>query len=156
MRISSGCSRRASARSLFRYFHGRSSLSTWLRAVLAQRHVDFIRSTRRLEPLAESEGDEGDKTDPMAIAAARFAAPIDPERTRWLAVMRRAMARAVARLTPRDRLRVGCYYAEELTLAQIGRQLGEHEATVSRHLKRTRRALRDDVERELAGSRGLE
>ena len=30
--------------SLFRYFHGRSSLSTWLRAVLAQRHVDRLRS----------------------------------------------------------------------------------------------------------------
>jgi len=27
-------------RSLFRYFHGRSSLKTWLRAVLAQRHID--------------------------------------------------------------------------------------------------------------------
>jgi hypothetical protein len=63
--------------------------------------------------------------------------------------MRRAMTRALARLTARDRLRVGCYYAEELTLAQIGRSLGEHEATVSRHLKRTRQALRDDVEREL-------
>ena len=31
-------------RSLFRYFHGRSSLPTWLRAVLAQRHVDAIRA----------------------------------------------------------------------------------------------------------------
>ena len=75
--------------------------------------------------------------------------PVDPERARWLAVMRRAMTRALARLAPRDRLRIGCYYAEQLTLAQIGRLLGEHEATVSRQLKRTRRALRDDVEREL-------
>src|ERR1051326_7675562 len=31
-------------RSLFRYFHGRSSLKTWLRAVLAQRHIDAIRA----------------------------------------------------------------------------------------------------------------
>ncbi len=38
-------------RSLFRYFHGRSSLATWLRAVLAQRLVDRVRSTRRLTPL---------------------------------------------------------------------------------------------------------
>jgi hypothetical protein len=30
--------------SLLRYFHGRSSLATWLRSVLAQRHVDRIRS----------------------------------------------------------------------------------------------------------------
>src|SRR5262249_33283030 len=34
-------------RSLFGYFHGRSSLKTWLRAVLAQRHIDRIRSSRK-------------------------------------------------------------------------------------------------------------
>src|SRR5258705_399375 len=37
-------------RSLFRYFHGRSSLKTWLRAVLAQRHVDSIRARRPNNP----------------------------------------------------------------------------------------------------------
>jgi RNA polymerase sigma-70 factor (ECF subfamily) len=142
-------------RSLFGYFHGRSSLSTWLRAVLAQRHVDLMRTTRRLVPLAANEGDEGADSDQVAVAAARFAVPIDPERARWVVIMRRAMARAITRLPPRDRLRVGCYYAEELTLAQIGRSLGEHEATVSRHLKRTRRALRDDVERQLREVDGL-
>ncbi|MBM3769728.1 MAG: hypothetical protein FJW27_00270 [Acidimicrobiia bacterium] len=43
-----GVSLRGEARtSLFRYFHGRSSLPTWLRAILAQRHVDAIRSERR-------------------------------------------------------------------------------------------------------------
>src|SRR5260370_9790 len=46
-------------RSLFRYFHGRSSLKTWLRTVLAQRHVDYIRSQRRLGSLdAEDCADE--------------------------------------------------------------------------------------------------
>ncbi len=38
-------------RSILSYFHGRSSLLTWLRAVLAQRHVDYIRSQSRLQPL---------------------------------------------------------------------------------------------------------
>ena len=38
-------------RSLFRYFHGRSSLKTWLRAILAQRHIDSIRAGRRFEDL---------------------------------------------------------------------------------------------------------
>ena len=42
-------------RSHFRYFHGRSSLSTWLRAVLSQRHVDRLRSVRRQDPLPEDE-----------------------------------------------------------------------------------------------------
>src|SRR6266513_1706055 len=46
-------------RSLFRYFHGRSSLKTWLRAVLAQRHIDSIRAGRRFEELGEDETGEG-------------------------------------------------------------------------------------------------
>ena len=51
-------------RSHFRYFHGRSSLATWLRAVLSQRHVDRVRSVRRQDPLPEDEA-------PDAIAAPR-------------------------------------------------------------------------------------
>jgi hypothetical protein len=42
-----------------------------------------------------------------------------------------------------------------MTLAQIGRLLHEHEGTVSRHLTRTRRAIRDDVERRLRDGYGL-
>src|SRR6266566_65336 len=48
-----------SERSLFRYFHGRSSLKTWLRAVLARRHIDAIRAGRRFEELGEEETGEG-------------------------------------------------------------------------------------------------
>ena len=49
-----GVEQRGGARqSLFRYFHGRSSLATWLRAVLAQRHVDRVRVERRIDPLPE-------------------------------------------------------------------------------------------------------
>src|SRR5688572_1947311 len=47
-------------RSLFRYFHGRSSLATWLRAVLAQRYVDIVRRARRLDPLPDE-----DEPDPL-------------------------------------------------------------------------------------------
>src|SRR4029077_14128850 len=42
-------------RSLFRYFQGRSSLATWLRAVLAQRYVDRLRAQRRFQPLPDEE-----------------------------------------------------------------------------------------------------
>src|SRR5713226_6320210 len=47
--------REGEPRSLFRYFHGRSSLATWLRAVLAQRHVDRLRAERRFAPLPDDE-----------------------------------------------------------------------------------------------------
>jgi hypothetical protein len=63
--------------------------------------------------------------------------------------MHDALGRAVAGLDPRDRLRLRYYYVQQLTLAETGRLLREHEATVSRQLARTRKALRRDVERQL-------
>ena len=56
-------------RSHFEYFHGRSSLATWLRAVLAQRSVDRARAARRLAPLP----DEEPPASPAAVAAPRSA-----------------------------------------------------------------------------------
>ena len=133
-------------RSLFRYFHGRSSLATWLRAVLAQRYVDALRARRRLEPLADD--DRREATGPPAP-------PPDPDCARFVELIQRALARAVAILAPRDRLRLACYYTQQLTLAETGRLLGEHEATASRHLARTRRAIRTEVERHLRTDAGL-
>jgi len=148
----------ADRRSLLHYFHGRSSLATWLRAVLAQRYVDRLRAERRLEPLPDEEravgGAVGGAVDRAGLGSIRRAPP-DPDRSRYLALMRKALGRAVARLTSRDRLRLGSYYVQELTLAETGRVLKEHEATVSRHLARTRRAIRDDVERQLRHEAGL-
>jgi len=59
------------------------------------------------------------------------------------------LALAIRRLAPPDRLRLSAYYLQRLTLAQIGRLTGEHEATVSRRLDRIRRDLRSAVERLL-------
>lgn len=127
--------------SLFRYFHGRSSLGTWLRAIMAQRHVDGLRASRRLDPLPE------DDTPAMLVAPQT---ETNHDTRTLVTTLQRALAAAIERLTPRDRLRLGWYYAQEMTLAEIGRVLKEHEATVSRHLNRARKALRADVERQLA------
>jgi RNA polymerase sigma-70 factor (ECF subfamily) len=125
--------------SLFRYFHGRSSLSTWLKAILAQRHVDRLRARKRQQPIDEAGLD---------LLPAPTANP-DPDRDRFVTLMRAALAAAMALLDPRDRLRMACYYARQMTLAQTGRLLGEHEATVSRHLARSRSAIREAVEQQL-------
>jgi RNA polymerase sigma-70 factor (ECF subfamily) len=139
--------------SLLRYFQGRSSLATWLRAVLAQRYVDRLRTERRLEPLR----DEQEESRPAAdrqVRALETTEP-DPERPRYVALIRAALAGALGRLRDKDRLRLACYYVQDLTLAETGRVLTEHEATVSRQLARTRRAIRDDVERELREEAGF-
>lgn len=122
--------------SLFRYYQGRSSLATWLRAVLAQRFVDRLRVQRRAEPLADDD------------AAARSDEQ-DPDRARYVALVEYALRRALASLTARDRLRLGCYYVQELTLAETGRVMKESEATASRQLARSRLAIRREVERQL-------
>ena len=126
--------------SLFRYFHGRSSLITWLRAVLSQRHVDRLRSHRREEALPEEDSSDA------VVAPLRT---VDPDRQRYLRTIQAALTRVMASLPPRDRLRLACYYAQELTLAETARLLGEHEATSSRQLARTRKLIRADVERQL-------
>lgn len=132
-------------RSLLRYFHGRSSLKTWLRAVLAQRHIDAIRAGRRFESL---DGDES-KNSPAQKLPRVSIPPADPHRQRYIALFVRALHGAFASLDARDEKRLRLYYAEEQTLAQIGKQLGEHESSVSRNLDRIRLALRREVEETL-------
>jgi RNA polymerase sigma-70 factor len=132
---------RGAERSLFRYFHGRSSLKTWLRAVLAQRHIDSIRAGRRFDELAEDE--TGDSRQRMTLGPE--ALPADPHRERYVASFTRALQTALDHLEPREKERLRLYYAEEKTLAEIGRLLGEHESSVSRHLERVRRDLQQAV-----------
>jgi RNA polymerase sigma factor (sigma-70 family) len=156
---------RRGASSLFRYFHGRSALKTWLRAVLAQRHVDGIRAARRFDSLDEEDGvgrlaaadgasgaERREKNSitpstepplgPLAIAP-------DPYREKYIALFCRALQEALRQLDAADRRRVCLYYVESKTLAEVGRLCGEHESSVSRNLERIRRGLRVKVEEDL-------
>ena len=129
-------------RSLLAHYHGRSRLITWLRSVLVQRHIDRVRATRRLEPLE----DEGTG----ASSQAAVAPDPDPERDTLIGHAQRALDAGIDALEAKDRLRLRLYYGQDMTLAAIGRVLGEHEATVSRKLDKARRTLRSQVERALA------
>jgi RNA polymerase sigma-70 factor len=131
-------------KSLFEYFHGRSKLSTWLRAVLAQRHVDLLRADRGTISLDSGPGGREDGP-PLELEQHSNAPPVDPDRAKYLRRIDRALLTAFASLTPRERMLLACYYVDRLTLAEIGRTLGDHESTVSRQLERTRRTLRETV-----------
>src|SRR5213082_1716084 len=54
-------------------------------------------------------------------------------------------ARAISSLSQLDRTRLISYYLKDLTLAEIGKTMNEHEATVSRKLERVRQELRVKV-----------
>lgn len=139
-------------RSLFDYFHGRSKLGTWLHAILAQRHVDEFRRTRRTDSLDDTEGDDAGG---IAHTLTDRSGSPDPERHRYLAMMQAAVEKALEALEPRDRLRLAYYYVEELTLLEIGKLLGEHEATASRKIERTRQEVRRIVETALRDEKKL-
>ena len=138
-------------RSLLLYFHGRSSLKTWLRAVLAQRHVDGIRAGRRYDPLDEGEG-------ARRLEVSRREGPpqsaVDPHRQQYLEVFSVALQSALRLLEDRDSQRLRLYYAEGKNLAQIAETFGEHESTASRQVERARRDLRNSVEKLLRDGTG--
>ena len=141
-------------RSLFRYFHGRSSLKTWLRAILAQRHVDRIRATKRFEPL-EGEDGEANSVAARKRPEGRQEPPADPDRQKYLLRFAEGLHHTIAELSGEDRLRLELYYAREQTLAEIGKKIGEHESSVSRALERIRKQIRSGVEKFLKGEPGM-
>ncbi len=131
--------------SRFAYFHGRSSLKTWLRAVLYQRFVDEYRRHSRLVPLAE---------DPPEVAATGTSVGEQDDR-RYAECLGDAVEAALGELPPSEKLLLSYYYVQELTLKQIGRLSGEHEATISRHLESLRKKLRKRIETYLRSVRKL-
>jgi len=120
-------------------YSGRGSLLGWLRATLAQRHVDHHRRTRREAPLEVIEN-----TDRTA-APATPAAPLPAE----LARLTHAVASTLAALAPEDRFLLAAYFLDQQTLLQIAPLLHVHEATVSRKLKRLTAELRKQLLRNL-------
>jgi len=127
--------------SLFDHFHGRSKLSTWLRAVLAQRYIDVLRQEKRLEAIEDDEGFEKVLVPKQKVDWE----PADPHRSRYLQLLANALKQAIFSLDPLDRTRLISYYLKDHTLAQIGKAMNEHEATVSRKLERIRQELREKV-----------
>jgi len=127
--------------SLFNHFHGRSKLSTWLRAVLAQRYIDVLRQEKRLESLEDDEGSE--KAVPPKLRSNWQ--PADPNRSRYLRLLADALKQAISSLNQLDRTRLIAYYLKDLTLAEVGKTMNEHEATVSRKLERVRQELKERV-----------
>lgn len=133
-------------RSLFRYYHGRAKLGTWLRSVLAQRHVDLVRSRRRTASLDDDA--ERPVDDRLAAPAA-----IDPATRGAMRVAALAVTAALGTLAMDDRRRLAYYYVHGLKLMAIGRLFDESEATASRKLERARQALGAAIDAELSARR---
>jgi RNA polymerase sigma-70 factor len=137
-------------RSLLSYFHGRSSLRTWLKSVIAQRFVDSYRAHQRAETINDAAAREL-----RVRAAAMEEDPPEPNRPVYVAALTAAISAALTELKPRDRMRLNFYHLEELSLKEIGRIMDEYESSVSRRLTRTRTQLRRRIEELLRREKGL-
>ncbi|HEY2120556.1 MAG TPA: hypothetical protein VGH37_15305, partial [Candidatus Acidoferrum sp.] len=73
----------------------------------------------------------------------------DPHREKYVGLFVAALNVCMSSLEKQDGLRLELYYARQMTLAEIGKKLGEHESSVSRNLERVRRELRVAVEEHL-------
>lgn len=111
-------------------YRGRGSLMGWLRTTLAQRFVDHYRRTYREEVLDEQTYDtEASDQSPVP----------EPE---LVSRLREAVQDALSDQTSEDRFVLASYYLDGRKLADIGRLLRVHEATVSRRLKRATEVVR--------------
>jgi RNA polymerase sigma factor (sigma-70 family) len=114
------------------------------RRPLPQRNTSFRLSLDSLD-------DEQIAARALAVERAVSAsASIDPDRARLLPRLAEAVPEALAVLPPSDRLLLSLYYVQGLTLAQIARTRGVHEATASRRLQNIRSELREQIESVLA------
>lgn len=132
-------------------YGGRCSLAGWLRAVVSHAAVDRFRQTRKqvsLEELQENEG-EAVLIDPHNNE------DLEAEDSRWAPIVSRIVHEALSNLSARDRLILGLYYLNGVSLKVIGGQFGIHEATMSRWMDRLRRDMRSRVERELRKKHGF-
>ncbi len=120
------------------YYMGRGSLEGWLRTVLAQQHVNRCRS------LAKDVSLEEQLEDGVSFpAGAAISAPVVDDR------IAEAIKQALAGLGAEERFLLVSYYLDERTLANIGRQMGVHESTISRKLEKLTKTLRKGIRKRL-------
>ena len=118
-------------------YRGHGSLLGWLRTTLAQRFVDHYRRTFREQPLIEQVHD--------VVVSHSVPGPELPV----LATLRHAIHAALRDQSAEEQFLFAAYYVDDKTLAEIGRVLHVHEATISRRLKRATDEVRKRVMRNL-------
>jgi RNA polymerase sigma-70 factor (ECF subfamily) len=115
-------------------YSGRGSLMGWLRAMLAQRHVNHYRRTHRESPLEDVEPVASPAPEAQPVAASDLAT---------------AVSEVLGALDAEARFLLSAYYLDRRTLLELGGVLRVHEATVSRKLKRVTEELRKKLLKSL-------
>lgn len=122
------------ARGKLRQYEGRSTLRTWLGAVVVHAALNSRQALNRWVPLEHAPADD---VQPESV---------EPENEQAAALLRRMLGEAVEALPAEERLLLLLYYEQELTLEAIGAALGLSSPVISRRLKHTREQLREAID----------
>jgi len=114
-------------------YRGRGSLLGWLRTTLSQRFVDHYRRTFREEALDERKHDSPVRADSPQLDGGNAT------------MLRDAFQEALSGQPAEERFVLAAYYLDDRTLAEIGKLLHVHEATISRRVKKSTQAIRKQV-----------
>ena len=118
-------------------YRGQGSLIGWLRTTLAQRFVDHYRRTYR-EVALDEEMHDVESTEKSSVPQPELGS-----------MLREAVQGALNDQIAEEQFVLASYYIDGRTLAEIGKLLSVHEATVSRRLKRATEAVRRRVLKNL-------
>jgi len=116
-------------------YQGRSTLRTWLGAVVAHAALNAGKASRRTESLEDGMRDG----QPPAASA-------EPGTNQAEALLARLVAEAIDGLPAGEKLLLRLYYEQGLTLDQMAVALRASKAALSRRLARIRSGLRQGVE----------
>lgn len=119
-------------------YDGRSSLATWLRAVVNNRVINEL---QRKSSLSTTVGVTREPADPPALRSleARLS------RQRYEEIIRRSFSYASSRLTSHDRGLLLLRFDEGYQLGDISRIYSVHQSTITRQLDRIVSRLRTDA-----------
>jgi len=116
-------------------YSGRGPLIGWLRTALVQKHANYQRRVRHEVPLGTQDIPVPPPFEDIASSA--------------IGNVQNAVVSTLGTLSANDCFLLVAYFLDHRTLAQMGQLLQVHEATVSRKLKRLKKALRKRLIQEL-------
>lgn len=146
----------AGGRAKLRGYKGRGALAHWLRAASLRLALNLLESEAPQRRATEHGQSGAGHAGPLERIAA--AGP-DPElsllKRRYAPQFRAALEAALAGLGPKERNLLRLYFAQGLTVEEIGRLEGTHKSTISRWLSRARAGLLAEVRARLGRSLSL-
>lgn len=126
-------------------YEGMSSLRTWLGTLIARASINAIRCRRSMLSI---------ESDVQEDVYQRPAVGLDDDASSRRLVVE-TVKQVVECLPSKDKLLLLLYYEQGLTLREMTATYRLTEATLSRQLKGLRQRIRDQLESELEGRRGL-